>query len=559
MRRKLMKNLLLVVAMVVLCLAVGMTASAETWGDYEYSILEDGTVEITDYVGNDSEIKIPAEIEGKDVTSIGYRAFANDDFAKVVFPDTLKIINTYAFDECLKLEAIHIPDSVTQICENAFWECISAVELVIGENVACIDNGAFGKCYSLNKIKIGPNLQYLDSFAFVACYSIESIIVDENNPYMCVDEMGVLYSMDKETLLLYPAGSPAKTYSVYSETKKINDYAFLDMLYLEELILPEGLETIGEGAFYFSSGLKKITIPKSVKTIEDIAFYDVFGLEEIIILSEDVEFGDDVFAYDMHFEPEDIELMKIFCKTPEPSDELMAELLEVLERVYDPENPYIVYSHSGSTAEAYAIANGIDYVLTHFYDDEWTYDYDNMIRFRKCIHCDYTETEPLETTESGDVEIIEPTNPDTDFTVDVIEDYVVIKETISNNITTDFEIVKAFDINLKNKDGVHVQPNGTVKVKLPNDWSKNGVYKVYRVNDDGTLTDMNAYRQGSHLVFDTDHFSIYVIVVEGAENDAPTEPDTPVTPEEEIKDNLFSKIIDFFKSLFELIMSWFNK
>ena len=47
MQRKLMKNLLLVVAMVVLCFAVGMTVSAETWGDSEYRVLEDGTIEIT--------------------------------------------------------------------------------------------------------------------------------------------------------------------------------------------------------------------------------------------------------------------------------------------------------------------------------------------------------------------------------------------------------------------------------------------------------------------------------------------------------------------------------
>ncbi|MBQ1996339.1 MAG: hypothetical protein II237_09125, partial [Clostridia bacterium] len=96
------------------------------------------------------------------------------------------------------------------------------------------------------------------------------------------------------------------------------------------------------------------------------------------------------------------------------------------------------------------------------------------------------------------------------------------------------EVLKVFDINLKNHDGVHVQPNGTIKVKLPNDWSKNGIYKVYRVNDDGTLTDMNAYREGSHLVFDTDHFSIYVIVVEnekGSEEE-PETPDTPDTPAE---------------------------
>ena len=215
-----------------------------------------------------------------------------------------------------------------------------------------------------------------------------------------------------------------------------------------------------------------------------------------------------------------------------------------------------IYCHAGSTAEAYAIENGVDYELTHFFEGEWTYDYDNMIRYRKCIHCDELETEALETTGDSDVEIIEPVDPDTDFTVDVVEDYVIIEETISNNVTTDFEIIKAFDISLKNKDGVHVQPDGTVKVKLPLDWSKDGVYKVYRVNDDGTLTDMNAYREGSHMVFDTDHFSIYVIVDESEKTDAPATPDDP---QEETKDSFFSELIDLIKAFFELIASMFKK
>lgn len=166
------------------------------------------------------------------------------------------------------------------------------------------------------------------------------------------------------------------------------------------------------------------------------------------------------------------------------------------------------------------------------------YDYDNMVRYRECtfVECSARIEEPLESTENGDVEIIEPVDPDTDFEVEEIsgDNFLVVEETVTNGIEGDVEVLKAFDINLKNSEGVHVQPDGSIKVKLPNDWSKSGIYKVYRVNDDGTLTDMNAYREGSHLVFDTDHFSIYVIVFTPDETteeepeipDVPTEPDT---------------------------------
>ena len=45
---------------------------------------------------------------------------------------------------------------------------------------------------------------------------------------------------------------------------------------LKEIILPEGLEKIGEGCFE-GSGLEEITIPKSVKTIEGRVFYGAFS------------------------------------------------------------------------------------------------------------------------------------------------------------------------------------------------------------------------------------------------------------------------------------------
>lgn len=46
------------------------------WEEYRYRKLEDGTLEITGYKGNDTELVIPAEINGKRVTSIGCYTFS---------------------------------------------------------------------------------------------------------------------------------------------------------------------------------------------------------------------------------------------------------------------------------------------------------------------------------------------------------------------------------------------------------------------------------------------------------------------------------------------------
>ena len=78
MKRKLIKNLLLVLTLVVLCLAVGVTASAETWDGYVYDVLENGTVEITEYIGDDAEVIIPSEIDGMRVAEISFFSLENN-------------------------------------------------------------------------------------------------------------------------------------------------------------------------------------------------------------------------------------------------------------------------------------------------------------------------------------------------------------------------------------------------------------------------------------------------------------------------------------------------
>ena len=51
-----------------------IAADAETYGDFEYAILDDGTVEITGYTGQGGDVTVPIIINERNVTRIGYRA-----------------------------------------------------------------------------------------------------------------------------------------------------------------------------------------------------------------------------------------------------------------------------------------------------------------------------------------------------------------------------------------------------------------------------------------------------------------------------------------------------
>ncbi len=374
--------------------------------------------------------------------------------------------------------------------------------------------------------------------------------VDPESPKY-TDVGGVLFNKDQTEIIAYPNGAEQTEYTVPESVQKICCDAFRNNGVLEKLFFQEGLTELEEGSIQYCPNLETIVFPASLRRIKANNFFDdIESPKTYTIKSMYTEFAENLFGCENRFKdnvPKDIrkQLILVIYGLIEPTEETQP-YLDNIDYYFESVGPDVLYlgtihCHAGSTAEAYAIEHGMDYELTHFFEGDWNYDWDNLVRWRKCIHCDERETEPLETETPGGAEIVGPADGDTSFDVEPVStDYVLIQEVLGEQ-----NVVKAFDISLKNQDGVHVQPKGTVKVKLPGDF-KTGNYKVYRVNADGTYTDMQAFREGSHLVFYTDHFSLYVVVDESAQ----TEPDTPDTPDTPAKEN---KVYNILHTVFEFL------
>lgn len=87
MEKKWFAALLMVAVLVCACWtgAVAEDEERETFtvGDYEYALLDDGTVEITGYSGDAQTFTIKDMLDGKKVTAIGDNAFSFHFFLRV--------------------------------------------------------------------------------------------------------------------------------------------------------------------------------------------------------------------------------------------------------------------------------------------------------------------------------------------------------------------------------------------------------------------------------------------------------------------------------------------
>ncbi len=119
--------------------------------DFQFTILDDGCIRITKYIGSSQKMTVPAYINGRKVTEIGTGSLDMDQrmidnyekkVTEVILPDTLKSINDYAFLNFWYLKKINIPSGVTNIGEYAF-DHAPIDQIVIPASVTNIGSGAF--------------------------------------------------------------------------------------------------------------------------------------------------------------------------------------------------------------------------------------------------------------------------------------------------------------------------------------------------------------------------------------------------------------------------------
>ena len=495
------------------------------------------------------------------VTAIKNGTFREcNNLKKVILNEGITGIEQYAFYDCELLEEISIPGTVTTVGNSAFYRCKNLKSIEIPEGVAKIEGSAFVFCSSLEQIKLPQSLMSIGSGAFDNCTSLISVelpdnaiissdtfrgcknlskivLSDTNNNYIVKN--GILYNKNMTRILCYPAGIKDTEFFVPDTVKTIGDFAFYGTKALESINIPDSVTNIGTDAFGECSGLKEVVIPDSVTSMGEAVFYKCTSLEKVKLSVNITSPNPAVFQYCSSLKevvlPESMKFISFFmfsyCKEitnivlPDTLTSVLGSAFQNCENLknitvpknvttiqdyalgyyYDEQSAtykkyddFTISGYAGSKAQEYAEANGIRFIELN---EKETAD-GIKIEYSKDDSSIGGDNEEKISLESRQLTESDKEYSKIDFT-GKIEDSDVKPEDVKS---------VTYEISLKNESGQTVQPSEKVTVKIPvPDGYMGENCKVYYVNEKGKFTNMNAVCQNGFLIFETGHFSTYLV------------------------------------------------
>ena len=472
------------------------------------------------------------------ITGIEQYAFYDCELLEEIsIPGTVTTVGNSAFYRCKNLKNIEIPEGVTKIDGSAFIFCSSLEQIKLPQSLVSIGSGAFDNCTSLISVEL-PDNAIISSDTFKECKNLSDIVIsDTNNNYIVKN--GILYNKNMTRILCYPAGIKDTEFFVPDTVKTIGDFAFYGTKALESINIPDSVTNIGTDAFGECSGLKEVVIPDSVTSMGEAVFYKCTSLEKVKLSVNITSPNPAVFQYCSSLKevvlPESMKFISFFmfsyCKEitnivlPDKLNSVLRSAFQNCDNLknitvpknvttiqdyafgyyYDEQSAtykkyddFTISGYAGSKAQEYAEANGIRFIELN--EKETT---DGIkIEYSKDDSSIGGDNEEKISLESRQLTESDEEYSKIDFT-GKIEDSDVKSEDVKS---------VTYEISLKNESGQTVQPSEKVTVKIPvPDGYMGENCKVYYVNEKGKFTNMNAVCQNGFLIFETGHFSTYLV------------------------------------------------
>ena len=244
-----------------------MTIIGEGKNDIE--VTTSATVDLTE------AIMTQAKITPASVTSIKVHGPLTND-------DIINALNT----NMRSCYAIDLSDAeIEALPDGAFNGKIGLLEITLPAGLKAIGNNAFRGCFALrNEVTIPAGVETIGSYAFAGCRNAKF------NPALPETLTAIGDYAFQNCANLYAVTLPASL-------QTIGEYAFYASS-IQEIVLPEGLFSLGDGAFWFCKALETADFVNSMDiiSIPSNAFNGCSGLRKVYLPFFVEEIGDYAFS-----------------------------------------------------------------------------------------------------------------------------------------------------------------------------------------------------------------------------------------------------------------------
>lgn len=208
--------------------------------------------------------------------SVGPSAFKGmRGLGRVSFPAGLEHIAPYAFFGT-GLTRVELPESLLSIGDHAFYLCEGLREVAFGRALERVEDGAFGNT-ALARVELPRNLAYLSCTAFegsqVDYCDPASFGIDETNPHLVTRDAGLYLITSGGLELLGCLGHPEEL-RVAPATFAIGKEALAGEKSLRRVVVHAGLHVICAKAFSNCTALEEVVLPDSLESIGAQAFWE---------------------------------------------------------------------------------------------------------------------------------------------------------------------------------------------------------------------------------------------------------------------------------------------
>jgi hypothetical protein len=211
---------------------------AKTFGDWIYAKdTKSKSITILRYLGSDTEVTVPAQIDGMNVYNIYSFVFsktqANANIKRVVFSEGIQKIDSMALFSS-NIQEVVLPNTMKEVNGSGFSE------------------------------------------------TVKKVIVNPDNPFF-FDIDGVLFNKENKNkhLVYFPSGRISRTYRIPDGTTHIDWYAFTISKHLERVVMPNSVIDLNNLAFKDCPKLVSVRLSPNIEKLKENTFYNCFELADV--------------------------------------------------------------------------------------------------------------------------------------------------------------------------------------------------------------------------------------------------------------------------------------